>query len=119
MTAIEQSRTQPGSPDVAEAKGAPKRTAWTALTAAFGAVSGVAPHVLHHVGPLVGAAMLAGVAGTVVFGAIGLGASIPFLLRLHHRFHTWWAPGIALVFFTTTFLFSSLWLGPLISRQPG
>ena len=36
------------------------------------AVLGAAPHVLHHAGPLAGAALLAGVSGKLLFGALAL-----------------------------------------------
>ena len=43
-----------------------------ATFAAVGAaVLGAAPHVLHHAGPLAGAALLAGVGGKLLFGALG------------------------------------------------
>jgi len=93
----------------------PRRTAWTVVTGALGAVGGLAPHVLHHVGPLVGTALVAGAGGTALFGVLGLALSVPMLLRLHRRFRSWWAPGIALAVFTAMFLVSSLVIGPLIS----
>ena len=43
-----------------------------ALLAAWGVVVGAAPHVLHHVGPLAGAALLAGTGGKLLFAAAGL-----------------------------------------------
>lgn len=93
----------------------PRRTAWTVVTGALGAVGGLAPHVLHHVGPLVGTALVAGAGGTALFGVVGLALSVPMLLRLRRRFRSWWAPGIALAVFTAMFLVSSLVIGPLIS----
>jgi hypothetical protein len=48
-------------------------------------VSGVAPHVLHHVGPLAGAALLAGFGGKAIFFALGLLLSVPMLRRLYRR----------------------------------
>ncbi|MCB2411334.1 hypothetical protein LGT39_00555 [Demequina sp. TTPB684] len=93
----------------------PRRTAWTVVTGALGAVGGLAPHVLHHVGPLVGTALVAGAGGTALFGVLGLALSVPMLLRLRRRFRSWWAPGIALAVFTAMFLVSSLVIGPLIS----
>ena len=87
----------------------------TVVTGALGAIGGVAPHVLHHVGPLVGTALVAGAGGTALFGVLGLAASVPMLLRLRRRFGSWRAPGIALVVFTAMFLVSSLVVGPLIS----
>ncbi len=91
------------------------RRAWGALVAVWGALIGLAPHVLHHVGPLAGAALLAGAGGTLLFAAIGLVAAIPFLLRLHRRFRTWRAPALALAVFTAMFSLSSLVIGPAIS----
>lgn len=95
----------------------PRRTAWTVVTGALGAVGGLAPHVLHHVGPLVGTALVAGAGGTALFGFLGLALSVPMLLRLRGRFRSWWAPGIALAVFTAMFLVSSLVIGPLISSS--
>jgi len=86
-----------------------------ALAAAWGAVIGVAPHVLHHVGPLAGAAILAGTGGRLLFFAIGLGAATPMLWRLRRRFHSWAAPAVAVGLFAVAFLVSSVVLGPLIS----
>lgn len=43
----------------------------------------VAPHVLHHVGTLAGAAFLAGVGGRLLFAGIALLVSVPFLLRVN------------------------------------
>lgn len=95
-----------------------RRGVWGALTGAVATVMGLLPHVLHHVGPLVGAALLTGAAGTTIFGLAGLALSVPMLLRLRRRFGSWWAPAIGLVAFTGLFLFSSLVVGPLISN-PG
>lgn len=91
------------------------RRAWTALVAAWGAAIGLAPHVLHHVGPLAGAALLAGTTGTLLFGAVGFVAAVPFLIRLHRRFGTWRAPAIALAVFAVMFSLSSFVIGPAIS----
>ena len=87
----------------------------TAATGAVGAIVGLAPHVLHHIGPLLGVALIAGTRGTILFGLLGLAASVPMLLRLHHRFGTWRAPALALALFTLTFTLSTLLVGPLIS----
>jgi hypothetical protein len=70
---------------------------------------------LHHVGPLAGAALLAGTGGTVLFAAVGLVASVPFLVRLHRRFDTWRAPALALAVFAAMFSLSSFVIGPAIS----
>ena len=90
-----------------------------ALLATWGVVIGVAPHVLHHVGPLAGAALLAGTGGKLLFGALGLLLSIPFLLRLHRRFHTLAAPAIATAAFIGVFAVSTLLISPLITGGDG
>lgn len=101
------------------------RAWWGAFVGAIGALVGLAPHVLHHVGALAGTALVAGAGGTALFGVLGLVASVPMLLRLRRRFDSWWAPGIALVVFAAMFSFSTFVLGPLISgggdapQQPG
>ena len=89
--------------------------AWSGVLALWGAFIGLLPHVLHHVGPLAGAALLAGAGGTALFAAIGFVASIPFLLRLHRRFRTWRAPAIALALFALMFSVSSFVIGPAIA----
>ncbi len=88
---------------------------WSGVLAVWGGLIGLLPHVLHHVGPLAGAAALAGAAGTALFAAIGFVATIPFLLRLRRRFATWRAPAIALAVFAATFSLSSFVIGPAIS----
>ena len=85
------------------------------VTGSLGTVSGLAPHVLHHVGLLGGVALVTGLGGTILFGLIGLAASVPFLLRIHRRFGTWRAPAIALVVFVAMFAVSAFVIGPLIS----
>lgn len=88
---------------------------WSGVLAGWGAFIGLVPHVLHHVGPLAGAALLAGVGGTLLFAAIGFVTAIPFLLRLYRRFGTWRAPVIALAVFAAMFSLSSFVIGPAIS----
>lgn len=90
-----------------------------AVTAAVGTVAGIAPHVLHHVGPIAGAALLTGAGGTVLFGVIGFLFTVPMLLRLKRRFGTWIAPGIALAIFAIMFTVSTLWIGPAIRGDTG
>lgn len=97
---------------------------WGGVLAVWGGFVGLLPHVLHHVGPLAGAALLAGATGRVLFAAIGFVAAIPFLRRLHRRFRTWKAPAIALAVFAAAFSLSSFVIGPAISgenapAQPG
>jgi hypothetical protein len=89
--------------------------AWSAVLAAWGGFIGLLPHVLHHVGPLAGAALLAGATGRVLFAAIGFVAAIPFLHRLHRRFQNWRAPAIALAIFASMFTLSSFVIGPALA----
>jgi hypothetical protein len=90
-------------------------TLWSGLTAVVGAVMGLVPHVLHHVGFFAGAALVTGVGGNLAFGALGLLFSVPLLRRLYRRFRTWKAPGVALVVFATMFSLSAFVIGPAIS----
>lgn len=105
-----------GVPPV-RARGA--RRAWQVLTGAVGVVVGLAPHVLHHVGFLAGTALVAGSGGTALFGALGLVASVPMLVRLRRRFGTWRAPAIALGVFAAMFSLSAFVIGPAISGDGG
>jgi hypothetical protein len=91
------------------------RRAWAALLAAWAVLVGVVPHVLHHVGPLAGAALLAGAGGRLLFAGVGFVAAVPFLLRLHRRFGSWRVPAVALAVFAAMFSLSSFVLGPAIS----
>ncbi|MEX0630392.1 MAG: hypothetical protein WEE67_08560 [Chloroflexota bacterium] len=93
------------------------RTLATVASGAVAAVSGIAPHVLHHVGPLAGTALLAGAGGTVLFGVAGFALSIPMLLRLRRRFGTWAAPAVASVIFTGVYLISALVVGPALTAD--
>jgi len=95
------------------------RTVWNALTGLVGGVLGLAPHVLHHIGPLAGTALVAGSGGTALFGVVGLVASVPMLLRLYRRFGTWRAPAVALAVFAAMFAVSTFVIGPAISGQTG
>lgn len=94
------------------------RTAATLASGVVAAISGVAPHVLHHVGPLAGTALLAGAGGTLLFGAAGFALSIPMLLRLRRRFGTWAAPAVASAIFTGVYLVSALVVGPALVADP-
>jgi hypothetical protein len=88
---------------------------WQGAAGIWGGFVGVLPHVLHHVGPLAGAALLAGLGGRVLFFALGLAAAFPLLRRLYRRFRTWIAPAIAVSVFAVMYAVSTLVLGPLIS----
>jgi len=89
------------------------------FSASVGAVAGIAPHVLHHVGSIAGAALLTGAGGTALFALIGLVLTVPMLLRLRRRFGTWLAPGFALTIFAVMFTVSTLWIGPAIRGDGG
>lgn len=93
------------------------RTAAPLLSGAIAGISGIAPHVLHHVGPLAGTALLAGVGGTVLFGLAGFALSIPMLLRLRRRSGTWAAPAVATAMFTGVYLVSALVVGPAVTAD--
>ncbi len=88
---------------------------WGAVVAAWAVVTGVAPHVLHHVGPLAGAALLAGFGGKAIFFALGLLLSLPMLRRLHRRFGTLVAPALGVAAFAAVFTFSSLVVAPRLT----
>jgi hypothetical protein len=86
-----------------------------AINSAGAVVLGLAPHVLHHAGPLAGAALFAGVGGSLLFGALGLLLAIPLLLRLRRRFGTWRAPAVALALFVAVFSISTFVIGPALT----
>jgi len=88
---------------------------WAALLGGWGIVTGLAPHVLHHVGPLAGAALLAGFGGKLLFFTLGLVLSLPLLRRLYRRFRTLLAPAIAVVVFAAMFTLSTLVIAPLVT----
>lgn len=107
-----------GTPQPVHPQGRPGgwlRTSWRAVTAAFGAILGLAPHVLHHVGFLAGTALVAGSGGTLLFAVVGFAASVPMLLRLKRRFSSWWAPTLGLAVFATMFSITAFVIGPAIS----
>jgi hypothetical protein len=87
------------------------------VSSVVAALLGIAPHVLHHAGPLAGAALLAGTGGALLFGAIGLVAAIPFLLRVHRRCGNWRVPGALLALFAIVFSISTFVIGPVISGE--
>jgi hypothetical protein len=88
-----------------------------ALSSAGAAVLGVLPHVLHHAGPLAGAALFAGVGGSLLFGALGLLAAIPFLVRMKRRCGSWRRPLATLVVFAAVFSFSTFVIGPALTGE--
>jgi hypothetical protein len=86
-----------------------------ALSTFAAAVLGLAPHVLHHVGPLAGAALLGGIGGSLVFGAAGFALSLPLLLRVRRRCGNWRIPALLLVTFASAFSISTFVVGPAIT----
>lgn len=86
-----------------------------AVSALVAGVLGVLPHVLHHVGPLAGAAILGGVGGALIFGAAGLALSLPFLVRIRRRTGSWRIPVVLLTTFALVFAVSNFVVGPAIS----
>ena len=87
----------------------------TALAAAGAAALGAALHVLHHVGPLAGAALLAGSTGKVLFGALGLLLAVPMLRRLRRRHGSWEVPAGVLALMAVVFTFSTFVVGPALT----
>lgn len=79
--------------------------------AGWGALLALVPHALHHMGPLAGAALVADAGGKLLFAAVGVIASLPFLLRLQRRFNSWFAPAVALAVFAAAYTVSSLVTG--------
>ncbi|ETT23597.1 hypothetical protein RAJCM14343_1810 [Rhodococcus aetherivorans] len=102
-------------PAAVPARKGPPAATWNAVSAALGAVMGLAPHVLHHVGLIAGAALVTGAGGNLLFFALGVVFSIPLLRRLFRRFHTWKAPAFALVVFAAMFSLSAFVLGPALT----
>lgn len=88
---------------------------WNAVTAVVGAVMGLLPHLLHHVGLLGGAVLVTGATGNVLFAVLGIVFSLPLLRRLYRRFGSWTAPAVALGAFALMFSLSAFVIGPAIS----
>lgn len=85
------------------------RLSWAAMNAVWhtvvgrsgpdqGAAARPAPHRA-----AAGTALVAGSGGTALFGALGLLASVPMLVRLYRRFCSWIAPALGLLVFTAMF----------------
>lgn len=64
-----------GSVEGAAASRAGRLTA--TISAAIGTIAGVTPHVLHHIGPIAGTALLTGMERSFLFGAIGFVLTLP------------------------------------------
>jgi hypothetical protein len=71
--------------------------------------------VLHHAGPLAGAALLAGATGKLLFGVVGILLAVPMLRRLRRRTGSWRIPGGALALLAFVFTFSSFVIGPALT----
>ena len=100
--------------------GAPTRRPGAArLRVAFGglavALLGAAPHVLHHAGPLAGAAIVGGLRGTLLFGVLGFLATIPMLRKLRRHTGSWRAPAAVLALFAIVFTLSATVVGPALT----
>lgn len=106
--------TPTGSRDCPDAPSKSGRGWWSSTVAGLGTATGLLPHLLHHVSLLAGSALIAGVGGTVAFGALGLLAMVPLLLRLRRRFGSWWPPAIAVAGFMVMFAVSTFVLGPAL-----
>lgn len=85
------------------------------LSSTVAAVFGLAPHVLHHLGPLAGAALFAGTGGPLLFGALGLVAAVPFLVRVRKRSGGWRRPLAFLGLFAVMFSVSTFVVGPALA----
>ncbi len=85
------------------------------MRATFGALLGLAPHVLHHIGFLAGAALLTGALGNTILYGVGVLLSIPLLNRLRKRFGSWRAPALGVLVFTGMFALSAFVIGPALS----
>jgi len=83
----------------------------------LGTVSGIAPHLFHHIAPIAGAALLGGLTGTIIFGVVGLLLMIPSLIQLRRHLGTLRAPAAALVLFGVLFAISTVWIGPAIRGE--
>jgi len=86
-----------------------------AVSAVTAAVLGLLPHILHHVGPLAGAALFAGATGSLLFGAVGFVAAIPFLLRVRRRCGNWPVPAGIFAAMAVVFSVSTFVIGPAIA----
>ena len=91
------------------------RRTWVWLSGIFAAALGIAPHVLHHVGPLAGAALLGGIGGSLLFGALGFLLAIPFLRRLRRHCGSWRVPSAVLLVMVVVFSVSTFVVGPALS----
>ena len=78
---------------------------------------GALPHVLHHVGPLAGAAIVAGTTGTIVFGLAAFVLTVPLLVRVRRHCGSWRQPAMLFVIFVAVWSMSTWVVGPWIQEQ--
>jgi hypothetical protein len=116
MDAMQDTEPTPATEPPERPRSAPIR----ALAGAWAALIALAPHVLHHVGPLAGAALLAGVTGQLVFAALGLVLMAPMLLRIRRRTGGMVAPALLLAVFAAMWTLTTLVIAPQLSghKQP-
>ena len=105
----------PRDPSVPKEPRSRLRIVRDAAGAVLGAIMGVLPHALHHIGLIAGTALVAGAGGTALFFALGLLFSIPMLRRIHRRFGTWVAPAAAIGVFSAMFALSAFVIGPALT----
>lgn len=84
---------------------------------AWAALMGALPHVLHHVGPLAGAAFVAGTTGTIVFGLLAFAFTIPMLVRIRRHRGSWRLPLALLATFIAVWAASTWLVGPWVQDQ--
>ena len=63
--------------------------------------------------------MVAGVGGSLLFGAVGFLAAIPYLLRVHRRTGAWRVPAALMALFALIFSISTFVIGPAITTGAG
>lgn len=80
----------------------------------WGAIAGALPHVLHHAGPLAGAALVTGAGGTLLFAGVGFAATMPLLWHEHRRTQGWRTPVLVLAASAILFTVSTLTVGRLL-----
>ena len=118
MTGLATAQRAPATTRARRAAG-PLGRVRVALSSGLAAVLGVTPHVLHHAGPLAGAAIFAVVGGSLLFGALGLLAAVPLLVRMRRRCGSWRRPLAALALFATVFSISTFVIGPALTSSDG
>lgn len=89
----------------------------SALGGIWAGIMGVLPHVLHHVGPLAGAALLVGATGKILFATLTFLLTIPLLVRVHRRCSTWRIPAAMLGVFIAVWSISTFVIGPWVNEK--